>query len=218
MVKTAAPGILPARESELRKAFLEQVDIVPGGERLRKCIQCGTCTGSCPVSYTMDLSPREVIARFRAGDIEGILNSRTIWVCASCYACTVRCPQDIKITDLLYALKRVAMNKKYRVRAIPVYALSGAFVSSIRWFGRNWELFLLMWFYLRSRRLFSLLGMAPVGLRMLLRKRLGILPERIRGRGDLRKIIERAREIERPQERVPRAKVTKKVGYDAIQS
>lgn len=218
MPEMEAPGVLPARESELRKAFLEQVDIVPGGEKLRKCIQCGTCTGSCPVSYTMDLSPREVIARFRAGDIEGILKSRTIWVCASCYACTVRCPQDIKITDLLYALKRVAMEKQYRVREIPVYALSGAFVRNVRWFGRNWELFLLMWFHLRSCRFISLLAMAPIGFRMLLNKRLGILPERIKGRGDLRKIIARAQEIERPQERVARRKSTEKVGYDAIQS
>ena len=213
-----APGGLPARESELRKAFLEQVDIVPGGERLRKCIQCGTCTGSCPVSYTMDLSPREVIARFRAGDVDSILQSRTIWVCASCYACTVRCPQEIKITDLLYALKRVAMDKKHRIKGIPVYALSAAFQSNIRWFGRNWETFLVAWFYLRSWKFLSLVKMAPLGLRMLLRGRLGIWPERIRGRKDLRKIIERARAIERPQEREVRPAVTDTVGYKAIQN
>ena len=164
----------------------------------------------------MDLSPREVIALFRAGDIETILKSRTIWICASCYACTVRCPQDIKITDLLYALKRVAMDTKIRPRRFPVYALSEAFVSNVRNFGRNWELALLTWFYLRTNPM-NLLKMAPLGLRMLRKRRLALLPERIKGRSDLRKIIERAEQIERPQERVPTRVVTDKVGYEAIQ-
>ena len=181
MAKLETPGTLPARESELRKAFLGQVDIIPGGERLRKCIQCGTCTGSCPVSYAMDLSPREVIACFRAGDIETILRSRTIWICASCYACTVRCPQDIRITDLLYALKRVAMEKNIRPRQFPVYVLSEAFVRSIRWFGRNFEMGLLAEFFLRSVKWLDLIKMAPLGLKLLRCGRLGFFPERIAG-------------------------------------
>jgi len=216
MAEMEAPGVLPARESELRKAFLEQVDIVPGGERLRKCIQCGTCTGSCPVSYAMDISPRELIARFRAGDIESILKSRTIWICASCYSCTVRCPQEIKITDLLYALKRVAMEKKIRPKRFPVYILSEAFVRNVKWFGRNYEAGLMGEFYLRTN-LLGLFKMIPLGWKLLRAGRLGIFPERIKARRDLVKIIERAEEIERPQEPVPKRAVTDVVGYEAIQ-
>ncbi len=218
MAHLETPGTLPARESELRRAFLSQVDIVPGGERLRKCIQCGTCTGSCPVSYAMDLSPREVIARFRAGDIETILRSRTIWICASCYACTVRCPVEIRITDLLYALKRVAMGKNIRPRQFPVYALSEAFVRSVKWFGRNYEMGLLTEFFLRSLKWVNLLKMAPLGLKMLKAGRLGLFPERIAGHADLKKIIARAEEIEQPREPVPVRAVTDEVGYKAIQS
>jgi heterodisulfide reductase subunit C len=218
MAQLKTPGTLPVREGELRKAFLTQVDVVPGGERLRKCIQCGTCTGSCPVSYAMDLSPREVIARFRAGDIETILRSRTIWICASCYACTVRCPVEIRITDLLYALKRVAMDKNIRPRQFPVYALSEAFVRSVKWFGRNFEAGLLAEFFLRSMKWMDLVKMAPLGLKMLRAGRMGIFPERIAGLKDLRKIIKRAEEIERPQERVSKRPVTDEVGYEAIQN
>jgi heterodisulfide reductase subunit C len=218
MAQLKTPGTLPVREGELRKAFLTQVDVVPGGERLRKCIQCGTCTGSCPVSYAMDISPREVIARFRAGDIETILRSRTIWICASCYACTVRCPVEIRITDLLYALKRVAMDKNIRPRQFPVYALSEAFVRSVKWFGRNFEAGLLAEFFLRSMKWMDLVKMAPLGLKMLRAGRMGIFPERIAGLKDLRKIIKRAEEIERPQERVSKRPVTDEVGYEAIQN
>ena len=70
----AIPGSLPAPERELRRRFLEEAQVVPGGDRISQCLQCGTCTGSCPVSYAMDISPRKVIALFRAGQIEEILD------------------------------------------------------------------------------------------------------------------------------------------------
>ncbi len=73
---------LSAAEAKLRRAFIAEVELIPGGRRISRCLQCGTCTGSCPVSYAMDISPRELIARFRAGDISGILSSRSIWLCA----------------------------------------------------------------------------------------------------------------------------------------
>ncbi|MBU1297870.1 MAG: 4Fe-4S dicluster domain-containing protein [Bacteroidetes bacterium] len=50
------PEKLAKKESELRYAFLEHVKAIPGGEKIKSCIQCGTCTGSCPVSYAMDIS------------------------------------------------------------------------------------------------------------------------------------------------------------------
>ena len=71
------PGVMTKEEAELRQIFLDQVEDIPAGERIKRCIQCGTCTGSCPVSYAMDLSPREVIALFRAGEMERIMKSRT---------------------------------------------------------------------------------------------------------------------------------------------
>src|SRR5512147_3180948 len=105
------PGKLTRTEEDLRASFLKQLETVPSAEKIKSCIQCGTCTGSCPVSYAMDISPRELIALFRAGDLETLLNSKSIWVCASCYSCQTRCPSMIKVTDIIYALKRLAMEK-----------------------------------------------------------------------------------------------------------
>ncbi|MCP3993547.1 MAG: hypothetical protein GY722_00575, partial [bacterium] len=62
-----APGVLSKTEHELRTAFLEEIERIPGGGRLNQCIQCGTCTASCPVSHAMDITPRQVIGMFRAG-------------------------------------------------------------------------------------------------------------------------------------------------------
>jgi heterodisulfide reductase subunit C len=186
---------LDKKESELRAAFLYQVSNIPGGEKIKKCIQCGTCTGSCPVSYTMDISPREIIALFRAGDLESIFFSRTIWICASCYACTVRCPQGIKVTDILYALKRMAMEKDLFPKKLPVYALSRSFVSMSNLFGRSYEIGLLLLYYLKTKplKLFSLL---PLGYKLMKKGRIGVLPKRVKRRKELSKILKEAEIME----------------------
>lgn len=193
--KFHAPGFLSKKESELRTVFLYQVSNIPEGEKILKCIQCGTCTGSCPASYTMDIMPREIIALFRAGDMETIFSSRTIWICASCYACTVRCPQGIKVTDIMYALKRMAMEKKLFPRKFPVYVLSQSFVTMINLFGRSYEPGLLLLYYLRTdpKKLFSLL---PLAFRLLRKKRLALLPKRIKRRKELSSILTEAEVME----------------------
>jgi heterodisulfide reductase subunit C len=189
------PGVLDKTETELRSAFLREVSRIPGGEKIKKCIQCGTCTGSCPVSYTMDIPPREIIALFRAGDIESILNSRTIWICASCYACTVRCPMEIKVTDLLYALKRMAMEKDLFPKRFPVYMLSKSFALMTNLFGRGYEVGLLLAYYMRTNPL-KLLPMMPFALRLFLKGRIGVFPHRIKRRKQLAKILAEAKALD----------------------
>ena len=190
-----SPGVMSKKESELRAAFLYQVSNIPEGAKIRKCIQCGTCTGSCPVSYMMDITPREVIALFRAGDIETILNSRTIWICASCYGCTVRCPVGIKVTDILYALKRLAIEERMFPGRFPVYSLSRTFVSLINLFGRSYEPGLIALFCLRTNPL-KLFSMIPLAFRMWRKGRLHLMPQRIKGRRDFSRILKEAKVME----------------------
>ncbi len=208
------PGELSARESALRAAFLSQVERIPGGDRLRRCIQCGTCSGSCPVSYAMDVQPRQIVAYFRAGDIESILRSRTIWICASCYACTVRCPSGIKVTDLIYGLKRMALEGNIRMSGLPIYALSEEFVKQVNRTGRNEELGLVMRYSLRTKPL-SLLGMLPLGWRLLRAGRLPWRTKRVKGLDGLRRIIAKAEEMEQIYPREERAALGY-VGYGTV--
>jgi heterodisulfide reductase subunit C len=189
------PGALSKKESELRATFLYQVSNIPGGKKIKRCIQCGTCTGSCPVSYMMDITPREVIALFRAGDIESILNSRTIWTCASCYACTVRCPVGIKVTDILYALKRLAMESRLFPQKFPVYALSQSFVSVMNIFGKSYEPGLILLYYLKTNP-FKLISMLPFTFRMWRKGRINWLPKRIRDRKRFMEIMKEAQIME----------------------
>jgi heterodisulfide reductase subunit C len=184
----------PIKEAELRAAFWNQVRSFPEGEKIKLCLQCGTCTGTCPVSYAMDVTPRQIVALFRAGMIEDILRSRAIWLCASCYSCTVRCPVGIKITDTLYALKRVAMGKKIYPMRFPVHTLSRAFTKNIYNYGRNYELGLGLKYFL-SANIVKLFSNFRFGLTMIRRHRLGILPRRLKRIGQIRAIIEKANEF-----------------------
>jgi heterodisulfide reductase subunit C len=209
------PGLIPASEQALRKRFLEEANLVPGGERISLCLQCGTCTGSCPVSYAMDISPRMLIALFRAGQIEEILRSRTIWICASCYMCTTRCPQAIKITELLYALKRTAMDAKLYPDRFPVYVLSRTFVRLVNRYGRSHELLLLLIYYLRRNPL-ELLRLMPLGLSLWRKGRISLFPSKIKGVRAIREILRGAEVLELPREKEAAQYVEGVVGYRAV--
>jgi heterodisulfide reductase subunit C len=194
-MRASSPAVLPRRESDLRAAYWDQVRTFPDGDKVRNCIQCGTCTGSCPVSYAMDISPRQLVALFRAGFLEEILRSRSIWICASCYACTVRCPVGIRVTDNIYALKRVATRMGV-LPDFPAHVMAEVFAGNVWRFGRNWELWLGIRYLLQAQPT-ALVSprMLRFALAMLRRRRLGILPGRIKRVGEIRAIIRRAEEL-----------------------
>jgi heterodisulfide reductase subunit C len=209
------PGKLSKKEEDLRLSFLKQMETIPNSQKIKSCIQCGTCTGSCPVSYAMDISPREIIALFRAGDLETLLNSKSIWVCASCYACQTRCPALIKVTDIIYALKRLAMEKNIYPPKFPVYSMSQTFVNVMNKYGRLHEPRLLVTFLLKTNPM-KLFSFMPLGLRMAKRRRLSYMPTKIKGLDGFKKIIKKAEQMDEPHLKVERDYMTGAVGYGAI--
>ncbi len=140
------------------------------------------------------------MALFRAGDIESILRSRTIWVCASCYACTTRCPAGIKVTDVLYALKRIAIDKGIFPSKFSVYHLSELFVKMVNKYGRNFELGLVRRFNLKTG-FNKFWQMVPLGWKLFTHGRLAFRPTRIKGLQQVRKIIETAQKEPVPVQR-----------------
>ncbi len=175
--------------------FLEEVSRkAPGDSRLEMCIQCGTCGGSCPSAADMDHTPRLLFAMIRAGMREEVLRSNTPWMCVSCYYCFVRCPQDVHITDIMYTLKSMAINAKlFKDSTGPEF--SQTFIDMVENFGRSYELGLATRHYLKHFPL-RLPGMAPMGLGLLSKKRMGIAPHRIKGIDQLKAILARAKELE----------------------
>ena len=175
--------------------FLEEVSARTAGvSRLEMCIQCGTCGGSCPSAADMDHSPRALFAMIRAGMRERVLQSNTPWICVSCYTCVVRCPQDIHITDIMYALKRMAIQaEQFQDSTAPDF--SQTFVDMVENYGRSHEFGLATRHYLKHFPL-RMPGMATMGLGMLTKKRLKMKPKRIAGVSQLTRILDRAKELE----------------------
>jgi heterodisulfide reductase subunit C len=177
--------------ADLGAVFLEHVYRIPGGEKIKTCIQCGTCSGSCPTSAAMDYTPREIIAAFRAGLLDKVLRSNTVWMCASCYSCSVRCPSGIKLTDIMYELKRLGIEYGLYAKGAKSPTLSKDFLTLVNRYGRNSETEMLARFFMKTNPL-GLVGMAPMGIKMILRGRLPLLPDQIspKGREEMRKILE----------------------------
>ena len=67
-------------------------DLIPAGDKLRVCMQCGTCTATCASAYAMDYTPRQLWHMARLGLKDQVLNSKALWLCSICYCCTLYCP------------------------------------------------------------------------------------------------------------------------------
>lgn len=100
--------------SELDTKFADEVISYPGGEHLRKCFACGTCTAGCPVSEIDEgYSPRRLIRQILFGMREEVLTSPAIWYCLICYRCFAHCPQNVNFPDLMRVLRYIAIREKY---------------------------------------------------------------------------------------------------------
>jgi heterodisulfide reductase subunit C len=173
--------------------FLGDVYRIPGGEKIKECIQCGTCSGSCPVSWAMEETPRKIFAMVRAGMRDKVLDSLTIWTCASCYQCMHRCPQEIRITDIMYMLKRMAIREN-RQRSRKAGALSKTFVELVNRNGRNHETSLMIRFMLAANPL-GAISAAPIGLSLYTHSRLPLFGKKVRDIEGLRRIVAKAQEL-----------------------
>jgi heterodisulfide reductase subunit C len=116
--------------------FLEKIEEI-SGETVTLCEQCGTCSGSCPVVTEMDLTPSQMMRKVQLGQ-EDVMDTQVMWMCASCFTCTVRCPRDIDIAKVAEALRQVKLRQaidtldiseipEKEAEKLPTIAIVGAF-------------------------------------------------------------------------------------------
>lgn len=175
-------------ESDMDPTFPEQIAAIPGGETLFTCIQCGTCSGLCPLSPCMDYTPRQLINMIRAGSKAEVLSSRTTWLCASCYRCAVECPKGIKLTDIMYACKRMAIMEGVYPKHFPIPVLTNEFFDTVKTRGRNTESWLIVRLFLKAAPL-QIFKQATLGLRLFLKGRMSPVLESVKRRGEIRSML-----------------------------
>ena len=126
---------------KVRGPFVARVEEI-SGQKLLDCNQCGKCSAGCPIAAEMDLLPSQVIRMAQLG-MEQVLESNTIWICASCLTCVARCPKGVDLPRLMEALRQISLREGVSeldldalppelVKAVPQLAIVGGFRKYIK--------------------------------------------------------------------------------------
>ena len=96
--------------NDIQNAIIKKVEDI-SGQNILACYQCGKCSAGCPMVTLMDLLPNQIIRLVQLGQIGDVLNSKTIWLCASCFTCTARCPKGVDLAKVMEALRLLLLRK-----------------------------------------------------------------------------------------------------------
>ncbi len=158
-------------------SFLEEI-IKESNVDIRACYQCQKCSAGCPVVSAMDILPNQIVRQIQYDRREKVLTSKTIWVCASCHTCSVRCPNDIDIAKVMDSLRHLALKSGLQAGEANIPVFHAAFLDTIKGGGRIHELSLIMKYKLKTK---DFLKDAGLGWEMFRRGKIKILPPSITG-------------------------------------
>jgi heterodisulfide reductase subunit C len=113
------------------------------------------CSDGCPVAYAMDYYPNQLIHLVRLGLKDKVLNSTTIWLCASCETCATRCPNEIEIVRLMDILREESVNSGVNSQVSNILKFHKAYLDQIKKKGRIDEVSLMISYEMKSREFLS---------------------------------------------------------------
>ena len=140
---------IPLRNNEFTHKIAAEV------RYLNRCYQCSMCSDGCPVAYAMDYYPNQIIHLVRMGLKDKVLNSTTIWLCASCETCATRCPNEIEIVRLMDILREESIKAGVNSQVSNILKFHQAFLDQIKKKGRIDEVSLMISYELKSREFLS---------------------------------------------------------------
>ncbi|MDA8094100.1 MAG: 4Fe-4S dicluster domain-containing protein [Betaproteobacteria bacterium] len=190
--------------AKYRTNFLKEVEErVEEGEWVKMCMQCGVCSGSCPLGPFWAHPPQEIFMMIRAGRRDEVLTSDSMWMCTSCYNCIVRCPRKLPITHIMHGLANYAHRLGLAPKNQPTRVFATMFWNNLIKTGRVNELKLSLGLYFKDgfkQGIQNALNMQKTGLGLMKAKRLNPF-ELFSGHGckdrkGIAAMLKKAREIE----------------------
>ena len=187
-----------------RNSFLKEVEAnVEEGEWVKMCMQCGVCSGSCPLGPHWDHPPQELFMMIRAGRREEVLTSTSMWMCTSCYNCIVRCPRGLPITHIMHGLASYAERLGLAPKEQPTRKFAKIFWDNITKSGRANELKMGLSLYFMDgfgQGIKNAMANQKLGMAMMKTKRMNPMEivggHSIKDTSGLNAILKKAREIE----------------------
>lgn len=156
------------------------------GSDFNRCFHCRCCGSGCPFIKAMDHPPNAVIRMLQFGLVDEALASSTIWTCVACNTCAMECPMAIDIPGLMDRLRHLALKNGASVAEPDVLQFHRTVVESISRYGRTHKLDIMMRFKLTTRRW---LQDWQVGLKMLTKRKLDLLPSKVKHLEDVRALF-----------------------------
>jgi len=187
-----------------RTSFLHEVEAnVEEGEWVKMCMQCGVCSGSCPLGNAWEHPPQEIFMMIRAGKRDEVLKSDAMWMCTSCYNCIARCPRGLPITHIMHGLAHYAKRLGLAPQTQPTAKFAQLFWDNLMKKGRVNELKLGLSLYFMNgfgEGIKTTLKMKDIGLGMLKTKRMAPMEffggHSVKDISGLHKMIKKAQELE----------------------
>jgi len=163
------------------------------GRQMSACYQCGKCSAGCPVAYEMFHPVHAMVRLVQLGRKDEALRSRSQWVCVACEACSTRCPKDVDPARLMTVLREMAQEEGcVNADEIDIYDFHQSFLSSVRMFGRVYEMGLVA-AYKMKRPVHRGPQDVLTGMKMMRRGKPGLLPHRVQNVAAIRRIYEKTR-------------------------
>jgi len=173
LLKTGKPGL------SLAAAVREQ-----SGTDLNRCYQCRSCGNGCPFVQAMDYTPNQVLRLVQFGMRQEVLTCKTIWVCVGCHTCSSQCPMAIDIAAVMDTLRLMAVEEGVAIGKPNIVDFHEEVLRSLEKYGRAHKLGIMLGYKRQTGRWLRDLD---VGLKMLAKRKLDLIPSRVR---DVKEITE----------------------------
>jgi len=158
-------------DAQRDQGFMDAV-MRESGQDLKTCYQCGNCTAGCAFSHDFDLPVHQIMRLVQLGQKQRVLSCRSIWLCATCQACTTRCPNNIEVAVVMDVLRHMARREGFAPERL-VKTFADGFLASVARHGRIFEAGLAACFAIKSGKPLQDAGLGPA---MLSRGKLAFLP------------------------------------------
>lgn len=170
--------------------------VSPDQKKLLTCIQCGTCTASCPTAYAMDYTPRQLWRLIQFGLKKEVMSSNSFWLCTACYACTVLCLRGIACTETMTTLRRLSISLRVGNSGSTAHFYE-AFSDTVRRHGRLNEVELMTTFLSKAKHRWAV-GYSRLGVTLWRKGRVSLGPSslNVKRLGQIEAIYRKAEELE----------------------